>query len=72
MWNTLFSTDRVTYAFVFDMCLYTVFQAWLMGAQMPANSPKRWLRLVPFFGMAAWMVSGEEAEGDAEGAGEGN
>lgn len=48
-----FYGDRVFFAFVVDSALYSVWQAWLMDS---AGAPKRF-RYVPFFGLAAWLIS---------------
>lgn len=56
------TTDRVTYAFVVDCSLYTVFQAVLMG-ELGAPAP---LRFVPFFGLGAWLVGGMKSSDAAK------
>ncbi len=46
-------TDRVTLAFCVDLMLFSVFQALLLGA---VNSRIGWLRFVPFWGLAVWLI----------------
>lgn len=58
---TLVSTSRVDWAFVVDAGLYGVWQAWLLGACGAAPA----YRFVPFFGLAAWLITGPR-EGQAE------
>ena len=60
--STIFSLCRVTFAFVVDMCLYSVFQAYLMGRQGAPSA----LRYVPFLGLAAWLVGGMQGESKSE------
>jgi hypothetical protein len=49
-------SDRMTIAFCVDLVFFTVFQAVLMGDIEPPGSRKRWLRFVPFWGLAAWLI----------------
>ena len=49
-------TNRLTLAFCVDLGLLAVFQAMLLRAVEPADSWKQWLRFVPFWGLAAWLV----------------
>ena len=49
-------TNRVTIAFCVDVVLFYIFQILLMGSLEPAGSPKRGLRFVPFWGLAAWLI----------------
>jgi hypothetical protein len=53
-----FASERVFYAFVVDMGLYTFWQAWMMR---DAGAPRRFCAL-PFFGLAAWLVAGRPKE----------
>lgn len=62
---SLVATDRVALAFCVDLALFSLAQAWLVGDEWdvlvlrgaPAASlPPRWLRLLPFFGHAAWLA----------------
>lgn len=48
--------DRVTIAFCVDLVLFALFQAVLLGTIEPPGSQKRWLRFVPFWGLAAWLI----------------
>ncbi|KAL4437246.1 hypothetical protein ABPG75_004385 [Micractinium tetrahymenae] len=56
----LLATSRVDWAFVVDACLYSVWQAWLLGAAGAAPA----YRFVPFWGLAAWLLAGPRG-GDA-------
>ena len=49
-------SDRVTFAFCIDLILFALFQAILMGAVEPLQSRKRWLRFIPFWGLAVWLI----------------
>ena len=49
-------SNRVTLAFAVDMALFWIFQAWLMGAIIPVGDRVRALRLVPFWGLAIWLL----------------
>ncbi|MEM8810873.1 MAG: hypothetical protein AAGF01_33095, partial [Cyanobacteria bacterium P01_G01_bin.38] len=49
-------TNRVTLAFCVDLFLFGIFQAVLMGAIVPQGHSLRWLRFVPFFGLAMWLI----------------
>lgn len=57
--TNLVATSRVDWAFVVDAGLYSVWQAWLLGAAGAA--PK--YRFVPFWGMAAWLLVGPQGQG---------
>ncbi|MEO0456999.1 MAG: hypothetical protein AAF152_10535 [Cyanobacteria bacterium P01_A01_bin.114] len=48
--------SRVTLAFCVDLVLFGVFQSILMGAAIPTGSPLRWLRFIPFWGLALWLI----------------
>ncbi|NET72642.1 MAG: hypothetical protein F6K62_17445 [Sphaerospermopsis sp. SIO1G2] len=48
--------DRVTIAFCVDLLLFTIFQIVLLGEIEPSNSGKRWLRFIPFWGLAVWLL----------------
>eukprot|EP00667_Euglena_gracilis_P011131 EG_transcript_11361 len=50
------TTQRVSIAFCVDIVLFAVAQAVLIGAVEPEGSRKRWLRWVPFWGLAAWLI----------------
>ncbi|KAG1670978.1 hypothetical protein FOA52_014367 [Chlamydomonas sp. UWO 241] len=50
--QTMFSSDRVFYAFIIDAGLYSVWQSMLLeGAEAK-------FRYIPFFGLAAYLISG--------------
>ncbi|MBE9080260.1 nuclear transport factor 2 family protein [Romeria aff. gracilis LEGE 07310] len=49
-------TDRVTIAFCVDLVLFGLFQAVLMGAVIPSGRQLRGLRLIPFWGLAIWLI----------------
>ena len=51
-----FQSDRLTIAFCVDVILFAIFQAVLIGDIEPPESGKRWLRFVPFWGLAVWLV----------------
>jgi hypothetical protein len=48
--------NRVIIAFCVDLILFTVFQAILLGEIEPLSSGKRWLRFIPFWGLAIWLL----------------
>jgi hypothetical protein len=48
--------NRVSIAFCVDLVLFAIFQAILMGEIEPPNSSTRWLRFIPFWGLAAWLI----------------
>ncbi|MEM9087357.1 MAG: nuclear transport factor 2 family protein [Cyanobacteria bacterium P01_F01_bin.53] len=50
------ATDRVSIAFCVDLILFWVFQSWLMGAVMPKEAGTRFLRFIPFWGLASWLL----------------
>eukprot|EP00898_Chlorokybus_atmophyticus_P005562 jgi/Chlat1/6006/Chrsp4S06319 len=53
----LISTDRVAYAFIYDLVLYAIFQAWLIGAQDDAKMGAwKVMKYVPYFGLAAFLI----------------
>ena len=52
----LLTTNRVAIAFGVDLLFFAVFQAILLGAVEPQGSPRRWLRFVPFWGLAVWLL----------------
>ncbi len=49
-------TNRVMLAFCVDLVLFGIFQAVLLGAVIPEDKRMRWLRFVPFWGLAAWLI----------------
>ncbi len=50
-------SDRVTIAFCVDLALFWLFQAWLMGAVIAKGDKRRFLRFVPFWGLAIWLIA---------------
>lgn len=50
-------TDRLTIAFCVDLVFFFIFQVVLLGAIEPPGSKKRWLRFVPFWGLALWLIA---------------
>ena len=38
--------------------MYSAFQAKLLGDAMAPDAPLRWLRFVPYFGLAGYLVVG--------------
>lgn len=63
-WDFLVSylgSERLAYAFIWDICLYMVFQPWLIGDNLQ-NVDKRavgivnYLRLVPVVGLVAYLL----------------
>ncbi|PON59540.1 Transmembrane protein [Parasponia andersonii] len=63
-WQFLISylgSERLAYAFIWDICLYTIFQPWLIGENLQ-NVQQRlgiinYLRFVPVVGLIAYLVS---------------
>ena len=52
----LLMSNRVTIAFCVDLVLFSIFQGVLLTAVVPSNKRKRWLRYVPFWGLAVWLI----------------
>ncbi|MGK7891440.1 MAG: nuclear transport factor 2 family protein [Leptolyngbyaceae cyanobacterium] len=50
------ATNRVAIAFCVDLVFFAVFQIILMGAIEPKDSSKRWLRFIPLWGLAIWLL----------------
>ncbi|NET48659.1 MAG: hypothetical protein F6K09_08020 [Merismopedia sp. SIO2A8] len=50
------TTSRVAIAFCVDLVLFAIWQMILMGAIEPIGSPKRWLRFIPLWGLAIWLI----------------
>ncbi|BAA95768.1 unnamed protein product [Arabidopsis thaliana] len=54
-------SERLAYAFIWDICLYTIFQPWLIGENLQ-NVKKnkielvKYLRFVPVFGLLAYHL----------------
>lgn len=59
---TYAGSERLAYAFLWDLCLYTIFQPWLIGANLE-NVQKdnvnvvKYLRFVPVVGLVAFLLS---------------
>ncbi len=49
-------TNRVTLAFCVDLVLFSIFQAILLRAVNSSGKVMRWLRYIPFWGLAAWLL----------------
>lgn len=54
-------SERLAYAFVWDICLYIVFQPWLIGdnlqnVQKSKTSIVNYLRFVPVIGLVAYLL----------------
>ena len=49
-------SDRVTIAFCVDLVLFWYLQTWLMGATITRNNKRRYLRFIPFWGLATWLL----------------
>ncbi|XP_031491845.1 uncharacterized protein LOC116258684 [Nymphaea colorata] len=55
-------SDRPTYAFIWDICLYSIFQPWLISDNIQNVDENRVkivnvLRFVPYFGLVAYLLS---------------
>lgn len=57
---TMLTTNRASFAFALDACLYSVWQAALL-----AGAPARF-RFVPFFGLAAFYLQAGGGGGEEE------
>lgn len=53
---TQLNSSRVVIAFCVDLGLFTVFQTMLMSDIIPKANKTRWLRFIPFFGLAWWLI----------------
>ncbi|KAF5180367.1 transmembrane protein [Thalictrum thalictroides] len=57
-----FGSERLAYAFVWDIVLYTIFQPWLIGENLPnvrygkVDIVKR-LRFIPVVGLVAYLIT---------------
>ena len=49
-------SDRVTIAFCVDLALFWLFQFWLMGSVIENQNQQRFLRFIPFWGLAIWLL----------------
>lgn len=50
----LVTEDRVSLAFVVDIALFSVWQAWFIG-EVDEEAPAA-CRFVPYWGLAAWLM----------------
>ena len=58
-WIDAISKDRPTYAFIWDLCCYTVFQPWLIGDNLDnirteSKELVAKLRFLPYVGLVAY------------------
>jgi hypothetical protein len=53
---TQLNSNRVVIAFCVDLGLFTVFQTMLMSEIIPKHNKTRYLRFIPFFGLACWLI----------------
>ncbi|KZV47451.1 hypothetical protein F511_23031 [Dorcoceras hygrometricum] len=54
-------TERLAYAFIWDICLYSIFQPWLIGANIQNIKADKvgivnFLRFVPFIGLTTYCL----------------
>ncbi|GLT76622.1 hypothetical protein SLA2020_482740 [Shorea laevis] len=69
-WQYLLSylgSERLAYAFIWDICLYTVFQPWLIGDNLQSIQKSKidivnYLRFIPVVGLIAYLLSLEPNE----------
>ncbi|KAE8671344.1 hypothetical protein F3Y22_tig00111983pilonHSYRG00201 [Hibiscus syriacus] len=63
-WQYLVSylgSERLAYAFIWDICLYTIFQPWLIGENLQNVEKSRvsvvsYLRFIPVIGLVAYLL----------------
>lgn len=63
-WQFLISylgSERLAYAFIWDICLYTLFQPWLIGDNLQSVRKSKvdlvnYLRFVPVVGLVAYLL----------------
>lgn len=60
-------SERLAYAFIWDICLYTIFQPWLIGdnlqnVQQNKVAVVKYLRYVPVVGLMAYLFCLERKE----------
>lgn len=60
-------SERLAYAFIWDICLYAIFQPWLIGDNLQnvkQNNERtvRNLRFIPVVGLVAYLVSLDDAK----------
>ncbi|KAF3793943.1 hypothetical protein EJ110_NYTH08902 [Nymphaea thermarum] len=58
-------SDRPAYAFIWDICLYSIFQPWLISDNIQNVDENRVkivnvLRFVPYFGLVAYLLSSKK------------
>ncbi len=51
------TSNRVTIAFTVDLLLFWLFQSVLLGDILLSKNPLKWVRFIPFFGLAFWLIS---------------
>ncbi|HAC64410.1 MAG TPA: hypothetical protein DCF68_12930 [Cyanothece sp. UBA12306] len=51
-----FTNNRVIIAFTVDLVLFWLFQSILLGDIIEENQSRKWLRFLPFFGLAFWLI----------------
>jgi hypothetical protein len=68
----LVGTDRVWFAFLTDLVLFSVFQAWLMLAargskagKVEGNGKLDLLSFIPFIGLGLYLIQGENESKDS-------
>ncbi|CAM8984074.1 unnamed protein product [Rhodiola kirilowii] len=59
---TYLGSERLAYAFIWDICLYSIFQPWLIGANLQNlqegnTEVVKYLRFVPVIGLVAYLLS---------------
>ncbi|MBA0843259.1 hypothetical protein Goarm_000464 [Gossypium armourianum] len=63
-WQFLVSylgSERLAYAFIWDICLYTIFQPWLIGENLQNVEKSKvgvvsYLRFIPVVGLVAYLL----------------
>lgn len=63
-WDFLLSylgSERLAYAFIWDICLYTIFQPWLIGDNLQNVQESKvgivnYLRFIPVIGLVAYLL----------------
>lgn len=60
-------SERLAYAFIWDICLYMIFQPWLIGDNLQNVQPNKvtvvkYLRYVPVVGLIAYLLCLEPKE----------
>lgn len=54
--RNLIGRDRVTVAFCVDLFLFWTFQIILLRSMNFCDRPRRWLHLLPFWGLVHWLI----------------